>query len=183
MIPGIGVYYNSTCAQCDAGCNVMGKVREGRVLKLEGNPVSAINRGRMCGLGQAGVQHHYNPDRVREPLLRNGDKGEAITWGKAYALIAEKLKGVKGKRSLLSGGVSGHLKVLLGNYLDSIGCKNHFVYEALAPGVVRAANKKPMAWKCRATTSIKPGWCCPLAPTSSVHGYRRCIFATVCAVP
>ena len=60
----------------------MGKVREGRVLKLEGNPVSAINRGRMCGLGQAGVQHHYNPDRVREPLLRNGDKGEAITWEK-----------------------------------------------------------------------------------------------------
>ena len=143
VIPGIGVYYNSTCAQCDAGCNVMGKVREGRVLKLEGNPVSAINRGRMCGLGQAGVQHHYNPDRVREPLLRNGDKGEAITWEKAYALIAEKLKGVKGEEiAFLSGGVSGHLKVLLGNYLDSIGCKNHFVYEALAPGVVRAANKK-----------------------------------------
>ncbi|MCR4303196.1 MAG: molybdopterin-dependent oxidoreductase, partial [Gallionella sp.] len=143
VIPGIGVYYNSTCAQCDAGCNIMGKVREGRVLKLEGNPAAAINRGRMCGLGQAGVQHHYNPDRVREPLLRNGDKGEAITWDKAYALIAEKLKGVKGEEiAFLSGGVSGHLKVLLGNYLDSIGCKNHFVYEALAPGVVRAANKK-----------------------------------------
>lgn len=143
VIPGIGVYYNSTCAQCDAGCSVNGRVREGRVLKLEGNPASAINRGKMCGLGQAGVQHHYNPDRVREPLLRNGDKSEAITWEKAYALIAEKLKGVKGEEiAFLSGGVSGHLKVLLGNYLDSIGCKNHFVYEALAPGVVRAANKK-----------------------------------------
>jgi len=44
--------------------------------------------------------------------------------------------------AFLSGGVSGHLKVLLGNYLDSFGCKNHFVYEALAPAVVRAANKK-----------------------------------------
>jgi len=143
VIPGIGVYYNSTCAQCDAGCSINGRVREGRVLKLEGNPASSINRGKMCGLGQAGVQHHYNPDRVREPLLRNGDKGETITWDKAYALIAEKLQGVKGEEvAFLSGGVSGHLKVLLGNYLDSIGCKNHFVYEALAPGVVRAANKK-----------------------------------------
>jgi molybdopterin-containing oxidoreductase family iron-sulfur binding subunit len=113
------------------------------VLKLEGNPASAINRGRMCGLGQAGVQHHYNPDRVREPLLRKGDKGETITWEQAYALIAEKLKGVRGGEiAFLSGGVSGHLKVLMGNYLDSIACKNHFVYEALAPGVVRAANKK-----------------------------------------
>ncbi len=143
VIPGVAVYFNSTCAQCDAGCNINGRVREGRVLKLEGNPASAINRGKMCGLGQAGVQHHYNPDRVREPLLRNGDKGETISWDKAYALIAEKLNGVSGEEvAFLSGGVSGHLKVLLGNYLDSLGTKNHFVYEAVAPAVQRAANKK-----------------------------------------
>lgn len=143
MIPSIGVYYNSTCAQCDAGCSINGRVREGRVLKLEGNPDSAINRGKMCGLGQAGVQHHYNPDRVREPLLRNGDKGEAITWEKAYALIAEKLQGVDGEQiAFVTGGMSGHTKVLLENYLLSFGCKNHFVYEAVAPAVMRAANQK-----------------------------------------
>ncbi len=143
MIPSISVYYNSTCTQCDAGCNMKGRVREGRVLKLEGNPESAINRGKMCGLGQAGVQHHYNPDRLREPLLRSGNKGETITWEKAYALIAEKMSGVSGEEiAFLTGGVSGHLKALLGNYLDSFGCKNHFVYEAVGPAVVRAANVK-----------------------------------------
>ncbi len=143
MVPGVGVYFNSTCAQCDAGCSISGRVREGRVLKLEGNANSAINKGRMCAVGQAGVQHHYNPDRVRQPLLRNGNKGEAISWEKAYALIAEKLNGVKGEEiAFLTGGVSGHLKVLLGNYLDSLGTKNHFVYEAIAPSVVRAANVK-----------------------------------------
>jgi anaerobic selenocysteine-containing dehydrogenase len=143
MVPSISVYFNSTCAQCDAGCSITGRIREGRVLKLEGNPESAINRGKTCGLGQAGVQNHYNPDRVRAPLLRTGNSGEAITWDKAYALIAEKLNGVSGEEiAFLSGGMSGHLKVLLGNYLDSFGCKNHFVYEAIAPAVVRAANKK-----------------------------------------
>ena len=143
VIPGVSVYFNSTCAQCDAGCSVTGKVREGRVLKLEGNPDSAINRGKLCGVGQASVQHHYNPDRVREPLLRSGDKGETITWDKAYALIAEKLNGVKGEEiAFVSGGVSGHQKVLLGNYLDSLGSKNHFVYEAVAPAVARASNLK-----------------------------------------
>jgi anaerobic selenocysteine-containing dehydrogenase len=143
MIPSISVYFNSTCAQCDAGCSIMGRVREGRVLKLEGNPNSGINRGKTCGLGQAGVQHHYNPDRVREPLLRTGDQGEAISWDKAYAMIADKLKGVSGEEiAFLTSGVSGHLKVLLGNYLDSFGCKNHFVYEAIGPAVLRAANKK-----------------------------------------
>lgn len=142
-LPGIGVYFNSTCAQCDAGCSITGRVREGRVLKLEGNAASAINRGKLCGLGQAGVQAHYNPDRVREPLLRNGDKGEAITWEKALGLINEKLNGVKGDEvAFLTGGVSGHVKVLLKNYLEALGSKNHYAYEAVAPSVVRASNKK-----------------------------------------
>lgn len=142
-IPGISVYFNSTCAQCEAGCNISGRLREGRVLKLEGNANSTINYGKMCGLGQAGVQAHYNPDRVREPLLRNGDKGEVIAWDKALGLINEKLNGVKGDEiAFLTGNVSGHVKVLLKNYLEALGTKNHYAYEAVAPSVVRAANKK-----------------------------------------
>ncbi len=142
-VPGIGVYFNSTCAQCDAGCSMMGRVREGRVLKLEGNLESSINRGKMCGLGQAGVQAHYNPDRVHEPLLRNGDKSEIITWDKALGLINDKLNGIKGEEvAFLTGGISGHVKVLLKNYLDALGSRNHYAYEAVAPSVVRAANKK-----------------------------------------
>ena len=97
----------------------------------------------MCGLGQAGVQAHYNPDRVREPLLRNGDKGEAITWEKALQLVNEKVASANpGSVAFLTGGVSGHVKVLLKNYLDAIGSDRHYVYEAVAPSVVRAANKK-----------------------------------------
>lgn len=143
IIPSIGTYFNSTCAQCDAGCGIMGRVREGRVLKLEGNPDSPINSGKMCGLGQAGVQAHYNPDRVREPLLRNGDKGEAITWEKALQLVNEKVASANpGSVAFLTGGVSGHVKALLKNYLDAIGSDRHYVYEAVAPSVVRAANKK-----------------------------------------
>jgi anaerobic selenocysteine-containing dehydrogenase len=139
VIPSIGVYFNSTCAQCEAGCNIMGRVREGRVLKAEGNAVSPINHGKMCGLGQSGVQAHYNPDRVRQPLL----KGQPITWDKALGLIAEKLNGVKGEEiAFVTGGMSGHVQALLGNYLDALGSKNHFVYEAVSPSVVRAANKK-----------------------------------------
>ncbi len=143
VAPGISTYFNSTCAQCEAGCSISGRVREGRVLKLEGNADSVINRGKMCGLGQAGVQHHYNPDRVREPLLRNGDKGETITWEKAYELIAQKLDGVSGDNiDFMTGTISGHLKVLLSNYMDSLASKNHFVYEAISPAVQRAANLK-----------------------------------------
>src|SRR3972149_9911314 len=48
VIPGVGVWYASTCQQCPAGCGLHGRVREGRTLKLEGNPDSAINTGQMC---------------------------------------------------------------------------------------------------------------------------------------
>ncbi len=40
VVPGVGVYYASVCAQCGSGCGIMGRVREGRILKLEGNPGS-----------------------------------------------------------------------------------------------------------------------------------------------
>jgi anaerobic selenocysteine-containing dehydrogenase len=139
VIPSISNYFNSTCAQCDAGCNIMGRVREGRVLKAEGNPNSPINRGKMCGLGQSGVQAHYNPDRVRQPLF----KGEAITWDKALGVIAQNLSAVKGSEvAFLTGGMSGHVQALLGNYMDALGSKNHFSYEAVSPAVLRVANKK-----------------------------------------
>ena len=61
VIPGLGVYYATTCQQCSAACGIHGRVREGRVLKVEGNPESAISNGKVCQMGQAGVQGHYNP--------------------------------------------------------------------------------------------------------------------------
>jgi anaerobic selenocysteine-containing dehydrogenase len=138
VIPSISNYFYSTCAQCDAGCNIMGRVREGRVLKAEGNPNSPINRGKMCGLGQSGVQAHYNPDRVRQPVL----KGEVISWDKAMGVIAQNLSAVKGSEvAFLTGGMSGHVQALLGNFMDELGSKNHFSYEAISPAVLRASNR------------------------------------------
>lgn len=139
VIPSVANYFNSTCMQCEAACNIEGRVREGRVLKAEGNANSPINRGKMCALGQAGVQSHYNPDRVRQPMLN----GQPVTWEAALGAIADKLNGVKGEQvAFLTGNMSGHVQALLGNYMDALGSKNHFAYEATAPAVLRAANKK-----------------------------------------
>jgi molybdopterin-containing oxidoreductase family iron-sulfur binding subunit len=139
VIPGIANYFNTTCAQCSAACNIKGRVREGRVLKAEGNQYSPINRGKMCGLGQTGVQNHYNPDRVTKPLLA----GKEVTWEQALAAINGKLGGVKGEEvAFLTGDISGHSRALLDNYLEALGSKNHFSYEAISPAVLRAANKK-----------------------------------------
>src|SRR5438445_1810148 len=53
QIPGTATYYATTCRECAAGCGVRVRVREGRAVKLEGNPDSPINRGRLCARAQA----------------------------------------------------------------------------------------------------------------------------------
>ena len=139
VIPSVANYFNSTCAQCDAGCNIMLRVREGRALKAEGNPHSPINRGKMCGLGQAGIQAHYNPDRVTGPMLN----GQAITWDKALQELNNKLSGAKGDEiAFVTGVMSGHAQSLLNTYMDAVGSKNRFSYEAISPAVLRTVNKK-----------------------------------------
>src|SRR5207244_2861719 len=75
QVPGIATYYATTCRECAAGCGLHAKAREGRVVKLEGNPESPINQGRLCSRGQAGLQGLYNPDRVTDPMAR-GPNGE-----------------------------------------------------------------------------------------------------------
>lgn len=146
VVPGLSVFYASTCTQCGSACGVMGRVREGRVLKMEGNPESRISGGKICGLGQAAVQVQYNPDRLTQPMVREGSKLVPTTWDKAMALLDEKVgakSGITGDQlGFMTGAVSGHLKVLVQNFLDSLGSKNHFVYEALSPAVSFAANRQ-----------------------------------------
>ncbi len=73
QIPGVATYYATTCRECSAGCGLHVKVREGRAIKLEGNPGSPINAGKLCAQGQAGLQGLYNPDRVKAPMRKGAD--------------------------------------------------------------------------------------------------------------
>jgi anaerobic selenocysteine-containing dehydrogenase len=142
-VPGVGVYYASTCTQCASGCGVVGRVREGRVLKLEGNRESSISGGRLCGLGQAAVQHHYNPDRLRQPLLRQGGVLKSVDWAAAMAALADRTQAAGGGRfAFVTGPLSGHLKVLVQNFGESLGATDHYVYEPLSNRVNHVAAER-----------------------------------------
>ncbi len=147
-IPGIGVWYASTCRQCPAGCGIHGRVREGRVLKVEGNPGSPINRspagdasGKLCQMGQSGLQNHYNPDRVTKPLLRKGGSLVEASWDEAMDAIKQKL-GSSSKVAWFTGTVSGHQAVLLQAHLDAMGSKSHYVHEVVNTSVSQAVNRE-----------------------------------------
>jgi anaerobic selenocysteine-containing dehydrogenase/Fe-S-cluster-containing dehydrogenase component len=92
MVAGRANWYASTCRECPAGCGVLAKNREGRVIKLEGNPHHPINGGALCMRGQAALQGVYDPDRLRTPMIQENGAWRAISFEEAEALIAEKAR-------------------------------------------------------------------------------------------
>lgn len=105
------------CDICFWKCGVLAHVKDGQMWKLEGNPEDPLSRGRLCPRGTGGVGAHYDPDRLRTPLIRRGEKGAeewtSVTWDEALDFIAEKMKKIKteyGPESvaLFSHGIGGN---------------------------------------------------------------------------
>ena len=96
FVPGIDYWKVSTCGICAAGCGITVRTREHKANKIEGNPLHPVNRGALCARGQAGLEVLYNPDRIKGPMKRVGERGEGkweeITWDEAIKTIADKLR-------------------------------------------------------------------------------------------
>ena len=92
VIPGVPSFYATSCNECPAGCGVVARVREGRVIKLEGNPADPIGAGALCARGQAALQELYNPDRLRRPHRRGaGGLINPVSWDDAMAQFTKAL--------------------------------------------------------------------------------------------
>ena len=84
----------TACRNCHGGCGVIAHVKDGKVIKVEGDPDSPISHGTLCSKGLAITQLAYHPDRVLYPM-RNGDKGwERITWDEALDTVTQKFNAV-----------------------------------------------------------------------------------------
>src|SRR5437870_2516830 len=90
-VPGVSTYYATTCRECSAACGVVAETRDGRTIKLEGNPEHPANRGALCARGQSAVQGLYNPDRFRGPLVKENGAWKAVTWADALTRVTQKL--------------------------------------------------------------------------------------------
>jgi len=91
----------SACRLCYGRCGILGHVRDGRVVKIEGNPDIPSNVGTLCSRAYAIPQLMYSPYRLRYPLKRVGARGEGkwqrISWDEAMETIAAKIKEIQAK--------------------------------------------------------------------------------------
>ncbi len=89
----------STCMQCPAGCGNIGYIEESRLVKIGGNTVHLSNQGSLCARGQAGINALYDPDRLLQPMKRNGLRGKGnwatITWEEAYDEVSKAMAASK----------------------------------------------------------------------------------------
>ena len=148
---GIATWYHTVCTMCAAGCGISVRTREGRAKKIEGNPAHPVSQGRLCALGQAGLQVLYNPDRLTGPLLRTGDRGSEsftqTTWGEGLSKVAKHLDLLRaahrGNRvCLLSQGVRGHLAGLFELFMEQLGSERLLHYDFDHPHTLYAANQR-----------------------------------------
>lgn len=85
---------------CHLGCGVlMYTDQDGKLVKVEGDPENPFNEGRLCVRCLAVPNAVNNPERIRKPMKRAGqrgeDKWEEMTWDEAFDLIEKKFKHYK----------------------------------------------------------------------------------------
>ncbi len=87
------------CDLCFWKCNAIATVKDGVLWKIEGNPDDPLSRGRLCPRGTGGVGAHFDPDRLRAPLLRASVRGEErwteVTWDEALGHVGDRLQKIK----------------------------------------------------------------------------------------
>src|SRR6202011_2151340 len=85
---------HSVCPYCAVGCSQNVYVKDGKVIDIEGDSNSPINRGTLCPKGSATFQYTINPSRLTQVLYRApySDHWEVVSLEWAMEQIAQRVK-------------------------------------------------------------------------------------------
>jgi anaerobic selenocysteine-containing dehydrogenase len=163
IVPGEEQWHAAVCTECSAGCGTLARVMAGErlveragkqfreqiacVKKIEGNPDDPVSGGRLCARGHATLQGIYNPDRLRAPMMRTGERGKGqfkeASWDEALAAVAEKLGKAQGKILCLTRPELSARSQALAAFLSALGAPpartsgfDHFALEQKAAETV-----------------------------------------------
>jgi thiosulfate reductase/polysulfide reductase chain A len=100
------------CEMCFWRCGGIAHIRDGKLWKFEGNPKDPQSQGRLCPRGTGAVGAHYDPDRIRQPLIRVGTRGKeewkTASWDEALGHIAERMGKIKAEHGAESIALFNH---------------------------------------------------------------------------
>ena len=142
FIPGRPVYYASACGACSAACGTLVKVRDGRPIKLEGNPEHPVSRGGLCAVGQASILGLYDSQHVAQPMIG----GKAASWAETDAFVQARLNEARhdgtAVRLLTATTHSPTESAWIRRFLDGFRNARHIEYDALSSSAILDAHEQ-----------------------------------------
>ncbi len=146
MVTGQAAWYASTCRECPAGCGILAKSREARIVKIEGNPAHPINKGKICMRGQAALQGMYNPDRLKTAMLKENGQWRSLSFSEAESLLKTKANDAAqngpDRVRMLTETVGDSLMSLFTATLQNLNSQPPLVFEPFAYESLKTANEK-----------------------------------------
>jgi MoCo/4Fe-4S cofactor protein with predicted Tat translocation signal len=91
-------YYASTSTACSHGCGILIKTREGRPIKVDGNPDHPVSQGKTCAKCQSSILSLYDPERLQYPVRKSGADFIKTSWKDADNAIISALSKSGGKQ-------------------------------------------------------------------------------------
>ncbi|TLX63767.1 molybdopterin oxidoreductase family protein [Stutzerimonas nosocomialis] len=83
------------CHLCEAICGLAIETCGEAILSIKGDALDSFSRGHICPKAVALQDIQNDPDRLRQPMRRDGERWQAIGWDEAFALVAERLAGIR----------------------------------------------------------------------------------------
>jgi anaerobic selenocysteine-containing dehydrogenase len=123
----------SACGFCGMGCGILIHMKDGKPVKVEGDPDNPNNKGTLCVKGEASLEIFNHPDRLKYPMKRVGEKGKAtfqrISWDEALDILATRLTEVKNKYgaeavTFIRGVAKGYQDRYLARFANVFGSPN-----------------------------------------------------------
>jgi anaerobic selenocysteine-containing dehydrogenase len=123
-----------TCPLCEATCGLSISMSDGRIDTIRGDDDDVFSHGYICPKGTAVKHLQDDPDRLRGPLVRDGDELRATSWEEAFRAVERGLRGVidgygKDAVALYAGNPTVHslsASVMLPALIKAIGSKNFY---------------------------------------------------------
>src|SRR5208283_3289588 len=84
-------YVSTICTHCSNGCKTTLSVRNHEVLRANNRDLSGINKDFLCVKGRFGFDFTMHPERIKQPLLRKGEKLYPVSWEEAAQAAAKQL--------------------------------------------------------------------------------------------
>ncbi len=122
------------CMLCEALCGLEVEHDGTTVSKIRGDTQNPFSRGHLCPKGVALAELQNDPDRLRQPLKRVGDRFEEIGWDEALDLAARRIADIQRRHgsdaiAMYFGNPAAHSFSAILYYqtlVDAIGTRNRY---------------------------------------------------------